>query len=292
MSRWDGIEEFVAVAQHNSFKLAAQSLGRSTSHVSRAVAQLENALNAPLFFRTTRQVTLTDTGRALVEHCQQLVRDRDETYAMLEGNAVPQGELRVTCAVALGERFVAPTLMDFAKGYPKLAVTLDLSNRKRDLVGDGFDLAIRTGDLADSNLTRTMLARRQWKICASADYLKQYPAPQSISDLNHHHCILGTAPSWTLKDGKKSIEFKPQPRFRCNSGTAVLHAALSSMGIVYLPEFYVRQAISDGTLVSLLEDNIGEPEPIWAVYPNRRHLQPKVYMLIEHLKNRLSLDLG
>jgi len=126
MNRWDGIEEFVAVAQHMSFKNAAEQLGTSTSHVSRSVSRLEAALNSPLFFRTTRQVTLTDTGRLLVEQCRQLVRDRDETYAMIEGNGDPQGDLRITCAVALGERFIAPIVQDFMNEHPRLNVQLDL----------------------------------------------------------------------------------------------------------------------------------------------------------------------
>jgi len=137
MSRWDGIEEFVAVAQHMSFKRAAEQLGTSTSHISRSVSRLENALDAPLFFRTTRQVTLTNTGQILVEQCRQLVRDRDETFAMIEGSGDPQGDLRVTSAVALGERFIAPIVQGFMDDHPRLNVQLDLSNRQRDMTAEG-----------------------------------------------------------------------------------------------------------------------------------------------------------
>ena len=131
MSRWDGIEEFVAVAHHESFKHAAEALGQSTSHVSRAVMRLEAQLDAPLFFRTTRKVTLTDTGRTLLGHCAQLVKDRDEAFALIGGDSEPQGELRITCATALGERFVSPIIRRFMQEYPRLSVFLDLSNRQR-----------------------------------------------------------------------------------------------------------------------------------------------------------------
>jgi len=288
MSRWDGIEEFVAVARHTSFKKAAEQLGSSTSHVSRAVSRLEAALSAPLFFRTTRQVTLTDTGRLLLEQCRQLVRDRDETFAMIEGNGDPQGDLRVTCAVALGERFIAPILQGFIDDHPQVNVQLDLSNQHRDLTAEGFDLAIRTGELENSRLVRTRLATRRWQLAASPAYLEKRSAPQTLSDLRKHDCLLGTADTWQFRKDKEPLEFRPAARFRCNSGVAILNAALSDMGICRLPVFYMREAFQAGTLVALLEPFEAEPEPIWAVYPHRRHVVPKVYMLVERLKSELS----
>lgn len=286
-NRWDGIEEFVAVAQHLSFKKAAEQIGTSTSHVSRAVSRLESALNAPLFFRTTRQITLTETGRLLIEQCRQMVRDRNETFAMLEGNADPQGHLRVTCAAALGERFIAPIIQEFMNDHPRLDVHLDLSNRNRDLTAEGFDLAIRTGDLEDSSFVRTRLATRQWRLAASPNYLAQHGALSTPDELKEHICLLGTADSWTFNQGGDVLELRPRARFRCNSGAAILNAAIAGMGICRLPNFYLREAIKSGLLISLLEQHEAEPEPIWAVYPHRRHVVPKVYMLVERLKEQL-----
>lgn len=284
MSSWDGIEEFVSVAQHSSFKRAAEALGQSTSHVSRAVMRLEEKLKEPLFFRTTRQVTLTDTGRSLLDHCAQLVRDRDEAFALIGGDTAPQGELRVTCATALGERFVSPIIRRFMMDHPRVNVFLDLSNRQKDLVAEGFDLAIRTGDLEDSRLIRTLITTRRWRVCASRDYVSEYGAPKTISELSDHDCVVGTSDVWSFSQQNEVAEFRPTGRLKCNSGAAVLDAVRAGLGFCQLPDFYVREGIEQGRLIPVLDDVVAAPEAIWAVYPHRRHLLPKVFMLVEQLK--------
>ena len=288
MSRWDGIEEFVAVAQHESFKQAAEALGQSTSHVSRAVMRLEERLEAPLFFRTTRKVTLTDTGRNLFGHCAQLVQDRDEAFALLGGESQPQGELRITCAVALGERFVTPIIRSFMQDYPKLSVFVDLSNRQKDLVAEGYDLAIRTGEMEDSRLIRTLLGHRRWRVCASRDYVSSHGLPEAIEELVDHECVMGSSPDWNFEVAGEAKTYRPAGRLRCNSGTSVLDAVLAGVGLCQLPDFYVRDGIDRGRLIPALDGFQPPPEPIWAVYPHRRHLQPKVYMLVELLKTELN----
>ncbi len=288
MTRWDGIEEFVAVAQHESFKQAAEALGQSTSHISRAVMRLEERLDAPLFFRTTRKVTLTDTGRTLFGHCAQLVQDRDETFALLGGEGEPQGELRITCAVALGERFLTPIVRGFMQDYPKLSVFVDLSNRQKDLVAEGYDLAIRTGEMEDSRLIRTLLTHRTWRVCASRDYVSAHGLPETLDDLEHHECVIGSASDWTFQEDGLVRSVRPKGRLRCNSGSSVLDAVLAGVGLCQLPDFYVRDGIARGRLLPALDAFQPPPEPIWAVYPHRRHLQPKVYMLVEQLKAELD----
>lgn len=292
MNKWDGIDEFVAVARFQSFKQAAKSLGLSASHVSRAVMRLENRLNAPLFFRTTRNVTLTDTGKLLIEQCEQLLRDRDTTFALIGGQTTPQGMLRVTCALGLGEYFVAPILRAYKLEFPDLNITLDLSNRKRDLIGDGFDLAIRTGQLEESTLIRTLVARRSWRACASLTYIERNGYPKTPTELEKHICLRGTSALWHLEKDGQATPFKPGDDFRCNSGHVVLQNALAGMGICFLPEFYVRDAIKDARLIPVLQDYMPSSEPIWAVYPNRRHLQSKVYHLIERLRTELGKALA
>ena len=284
MSRWDGIEEFVAVAQNASFKRAAEAIGQSTSHVSRAVMRLEERLNEPLFFRTTRQVTLTDAGRSMFEHFAQLVHDRDEAFALIGGDREPQGELRSTCAAALGERFVSPIVRRFMQEYPRLSVFLDLSNRQKDLVAEGFDLAIRTGELEDSRLIRTLITDRVWRVCASRDYVSEYGHPDQIEDLRQHSCVIGTSDTWHFRYADENTEFRPQGRLRCNSGASVLDAVRAGLGFCQLPDFYVREGIAQGRLIPVLDEFRPDPEPIWAVYPHRRHLLPKVYLLVEQLK--------
>lgn len=288
MSKWRGIEEFVAVASTGSFRAAADSLDQSTSQVSRAVMSLENRLKAALFFRSTRKVTLTDAGRSLLENCRQLVQDRDDALAMVGSSETPQGELRMTCSIALGERFIAPVVRRYAEDFPDLTVSFELSNRLIDLVAEGFDLAIRTGFLEDSRLTSSKIGERQILACAAPSYLKDSGNPEIITDLGEHNCLIGTSTTWRFQANGEEIIWKPRGRWRCNSGAAVLDAALSGMGICQLPEFYLLEHIEAGRLIPVLADYQPEAEPIWAVYPQRRHRLAKVYQLVDRLRDELK----
>jgi DNA-binding transcriptional LysR family regulator len=265
--RWDGMDEFVAVAMMGSFAKGAKHLNASTSQVSRAVARLEGRLSTPLFYRTTRNVSLTDTGRVLFERCREVIDQRNEILDSVIGGSLPQGELRVTCSTAIGARVV-------------------------DLVGEGFDLAIRTGNLSDSRLIATRVASRRLYLCAAPQYLSGVRTPMTINDLNAHNCLVGNAATWHFAVGGVDQAFRPKGRWTCNSGEAVLEAALAGLGICQLPEFYVLPFLADGSLQPLLESYRPKEEPIWAVYPQRRHLLPKVRVLVERLQHDLAPALG
>lgn len=286
-NRWDGIDEVVAVADTGTFVAAAKRLGTSTSHVSRAVARLEQSLGAQFFHRTTRAVSLTDTGRTLVDQFRRLVAERDEAIAMLDLQGEPQGHLRITCPTALGERFVAPIVRAYVQDYPKLSVDLDLSNRVVELVSEGYDLAIRTGTLPDSRLIRTQIATRGIVTCAAPSYVAAHGVPLSIDELDDHDCIPATSDIWRYRVDGEPRSVRPRGRWRCSNGGAVFDAAVAGMGLCQLPEFYVSRAIAEGTLVEVLAPFRPEDDPIWAVYPQRRHLLPKVQRLIEKLRRAL-----
>ena len=288
MTRWDGIEEFVAVETAGSFAGGAHALGVSTSHVSRAIARLERRIQAQLFFRTTRKVTLTDAGRALVEQFRRIIEERDEALASIGDGGEPQGELRLTCSTALGERFVAPIVRRFAAESPELRVTIELTNRLVDLVSEGYDLAIRTGHLTDSRLIGTRIASRRLYLCGSPAYLDRHGRPQTIAELAHHQCLVGTASNWHFRVNGSDHIFRPKGRWRCNSGATVLDAALADMGLCQLPEFYVLQHIGSRELETVLDDLRADDEPIWAVYPQRRYLLSKVRNLVERLRAELG----
>lgn len=291
-SRWDGFDEVVAVADTGTFVGAAKRLGTSTSHVSRAVARLEQSLGAQFFHRTTRAVSLTDTGRTLVDQFRRLIAERDEAIAMLDLQGEPQGQLRITCPTALGERFIAPIVRGYVQQYPKLGVDLDLTNRMVDLVPEGFDLAIRTGTLPDSRLIRTQIAMRGIVTCAAPDYLKQRGIPQSVDDLEQHECLLATADVWRFRVDGEPRTLRPRGRWRCNNGEAVVEATLAGMGLCQLPAFYVNRAIAEGQLAEVLQAHRPDDDPIWAVYPQRRHLLPKVQRLIDTLRRDLPVALS
>ncbi|MFN3468199.1 MAG: LysR family transcriptional regulator [Novosphingobium sp.] len=286
-NRWDGIDEVVAVADAGTFVAAAKRLGTSTSHVSRAVARLEQSLGAQFFHRTTRAVSLTDTGRTLVDQFRRLIAERDEAIAMLDLQGEPQGHLRITCPTALGERFVAPIVRAYVQEYPKLSLELDLSNRVVELVSEGYDLAIRTGTLPDSRLIRTQIAARRSVTCAAPAYLAARGTPQTVDDLDAHECIPATSDVWRYKVDGEPRTIRPRGRWRCSNGAAVFDAAVAGMGLCQLPEFYVSRAIAQGTLVEVLAPFQPDDDPIWAVYPQRRHLLPKVQRIIEKLRREL-----
>lgn len=285
---WDGIEEFVAVATCMGFKPAAQMLNVSTSHVSRAVTKLENAIGAPLLYRTTRKVSLTDTGRTVFSQCEALIRARDELFAVVGGNTEPQGEIKITCSTSLGERYISPIVRQFCQDYPKVEITLDLSNRLVDLIAEGFDLAIRTGQLEDSRLVSSRVATRQFLVCAAPAYLAANGTPDRLDDLKAHNCIIGSSSSWRFRHGGQHETIRPRGNLKCNSGASVLDALLAGAGIGQLPLFYVAPYLENGELVELFEDLRPEPEPIWAVYPQARHLQPKVHLLVDRIRAELQ----
>ncbi|QUM74401.1 LysR substrate-binding domain-containing protein [Sphingopyxis granuli] len=293
MSGWDGIDEFVAVATANSFSGGADALGMSTTHMSRAIANLEMRVQTQLLHRTTRSVRLTDTGHVFLEHCRRMILEREEAIALISEQGEPQGELRMTCSTAMGERFIAPLVQEFAAAHPKLAVTLDLTNRVVDLVAEGYDLAIRTGQLADSRLIGTRIASRTLYTCASPDYLEQRGAPKRVADLRHHDCLVGTASTWRFSGPKAAEElYRPRGRLRCNSGATIVRAAKAGMGICQLPDFYVQPLITSGDLAPVLKEFAPGDEPIWAVYPQRRHLLPKITALVAILRARLASSMA
>ena len=289
-TNWDGIEEFVAVATCMGFKPAAQMLNVSTSHVSRAVTRLENAIGAPLLYRTTRKVSLTDTGRTVLSQCESLIRARDELFAVVGGNTEPQGELKITCSTSLGERYISPIVRQFCQDYPKVEITLDLSNRLVDLIAEGFDLAIRTGQLEDSRLVSSRVATRQFLVCAAPAYLAANGTPDRLGDLKAHNCIIGSYSSWRFRQGGQHETIRPRGNLKCNSGASVLDALLAGAGIGQLPYFYVAPHLASGDLVELFPDVRPEPEPIWAVYPQARHHQSKVHLLVDRIRAELRRE--
>ncbi len=289
MNRWEGLDEFVAVAECGSFMRAAEQLRVSSSHVSRQVARLEERLQARLLYRTTRRVSLTEAGHTFLARCQRLVEERDEAFhAISDLHAAPTGLLRMTAAVAYGERFIVPLVNDFMAQHPQLRVEIELSNRTLDLVQEGYDLAIRLGRLSESRLVATRIAPRAMYLCAAPSYLERYGRPHTLSELARHNCLVGTGDTWMLQVDGREQPFKPAGNWRCNSGQAVLNAALRGFGLCQLPDYYVQEPLRRGELISLLEDNQPPNTAVWAVYPQRRYPLPKVRLLIQSLKDGLS----
>ena len=289
MSQWSGLDEFVAVAELGHFSGAANKLGVSSSHVSRQIARLEDRLQTRLFYRSTRRVTLTEAGQTFLHHCQRLQDARDEALqAISDLSSEPKGLLRMTCSVAYGEEFIMPLVNDFMQQHPQLRVEMSLTNQTLDLLHGQFDLAIRLGRLQDSRLVATRLAPRRMFLCAAPSYLAHHGAPHSLSELPRHNCLIGSGDTWTFLETGREIPVRINGNWRCNSGRAVLGAALRGFGLCQLPDYYVQEHLRSGALRSLLTQHQPPHTAVWALYPQQRLLSPKVRKLVEYLKEGLG----
>ena len=291
--RWDGISEFVYVAEYESFTRAAKELGISTAQVSRQISALEKRLNIKLLYRTTRKVSLTEEGRVFYQHCRGVIDGLDAAeQAVSNLQTKPQGRIKLTAPVTYGEQQLLPLINDFMVQYRDIEVTAFLSNQKIDLIEGGYDLAIRIGKLSDSTMMAKKLSHRTNFVCAAPAYLEKYGVPYSLVDLRQHNCLLGTRDYWHFiendKEAGKERNMRVSGTVQYNSGHSLVDAALKSLGIVQLPDYYVQKHLASGALVSVL-DNYREPEEgIWAIYPHNRHLSPKIRLLVDYLAERLS----
>lgn len=289
MFAWKGVTEFVAVAETESFTQAAKRLGISTAQISRQVSALEARLATQLFHRTTRKVSVTEAGQIYFQHCRQILDALEEAErTVTNALSVPRGKLRITAPVIYGEKTIAPLVNDFVLQYPELDVYLNLTNRTLDLIGEGYDLAVRIGTLKSSTLMARRLATRTQYVCASPRYLAGRGTPHSLPELEHHNCLQGSQDHWRFQENNKTRSLRIKGNLTCGSGWALLDAALKGLGIVQLPEYYVQPHLDSGQLVALLTQYQQPDEGIWAVYPQNRLLSPKVRFLLEHLREGLN----
>ncbi len=289
MTIWDGINEFVCVVETESFTAAAKRLEVSVAHISRQVNQLEDRLGAKLLYRTTRKLRLTEVGEVYYQHARKILDDMQAAErAVMEMEGKPTGKLRITAPVYYGEYFLAPLVNDFLLQYPQLDLELKLTNETVDLVKEGYDLAIRLGTLDSSSLMCRKLARRTQYLCASPAYLTTHSTPQTLADLANHRCLGGSLDHWRFLENGKLRNWRVGSAWSCNSGLALKDAALKGLGIVQLPDYYVQGALAQGSLVSLLESHRLPDDGVWVVYPQNRHLSPKVRLLVDFLVAKLG----
>lgn len=289
MLNWEGVTEFVAVAEKESFTAAAKQLGISTAQVSRQVSALEARLATKLFYRTTRQVSVTEAGEIYYQHCRQVLDGLENAERALSNlQSTPRGKLRITAPTTYGESKIAPLINDFVSQYSDLEVYCQFTNQKVDLIENGFDLAIRLGKLEDSSMMAKRLSSRRLFVCASHAYLSTHGEPHLISELEHHNCLQGTLEYWRFQENRQERNIRIQGRVSYNSGLALLDAALKGLGVVQLPDYYVQEYIQSGELIALLEGYQPSDEGVWALYPHNRHLSPKVRVLVDFLSEQLD----
>lgn len=287
--QWEGISEFVFVAENESFTLASKKMAISTAQVSRQISALENRLNIKLFYRTTRKVSLTEEGKVFYQHCRSVLDGLDAAErAVTNLKSKPQGKIKLTAPVTYGEKQILPLVNNFVKQYADVEVSAYLSNRQIDLAEDGYDLAIRVGKLSDSSMMAKKLGKRANYVCAAPSYLENHGIPHSIAELSQHSCLLGSSDYWHFSELDKEKSMRLKARLRYNNGHCLTDAALKGLGIVQLPDYYVEQHLNSGELVSLLDNYRAPDESIWAVYPQNRHLSPRIRLLVDYLADQLA----
>ncbi len=292
MDHFKQVETFVAVANKGSLTAAALAEGIAPAMIGRRIDALEERLGVKLLLRTTRRITLTHEGDAFLEDCQRIVADLANAEAAVSAGGIKaSGHVRVSAPAGFGRKHVAPLLPQFAADHPDVTVALDLSDRIVDVINEGFDCAIRIGDLSDSSLVAIRLAENRRVVVAAPAYLERFGTPESLDALARHQCLtLGPAAAssqrgWLFKQGSENLVVKPRAILECSDG-AVLHDwALAGCGLAWRSMWEVAADLQSGRLVSVLDELAAPPNGIYAVFAQRRHLPLRVRLLIDAMKN-------
>lgn len=295
MENLTDIAIFVRVVEAASFTQAADALGISQSVVSRSVTALETRLGVRLLNRTTRRLSLTEAGSELYRRASLALGELEEAeLEITRFQAEPRGLLRVSAPTSFSLMHLGPMLQPFLARNPGVRVSLQLDDRHVDIVEEGFDLAIRVARLTDSTLVAQRLAPARQAVCASPAYLEKHGVPERPEDLVHHNCIVytyGQSPGkWRFQPpgAAEEIVVPVQGSLQTNNGIVERAAALDGVGLCMLPTFYVGDELRSGALRRVLADCPPVELGIYAVYPQRRNLSPKVRAYVDYLRERLG----
>ncbi|PUA18174.1 LysR family transcriptional regulator [Glaciimonas sp. PCH181] len=293
MNLFEAMKIFVKVADCGSLSGAARALELSNPSVTRHIADLEAHLHARLLNRSTRRISLTDTGAAYLERCRQVLLDLDEAAMTASNSATnPSGVLRINVPVSFSVNHLGRVLPLYAERYPNVALDVSLSDRVVDLVDEGFDLAIRIGKLQGQSLVARKIAPARILLCAAPAYLAKNGVPEHPADLESHVCLSYAYSTprdeWRfLRDGK-TVTTRVKGGLHTNNGDLLREAALAGMGIILQPSFIVGDDVRAGRLTTLLPEYHSETLSIYAVYPSRQHLSAKVRTFVDFLAEQFG----
>lgn len=280
------LDIFSRVVAAGSMSAAARSLGLSPAVVSKRIKRLEERLGTRLLQRTTRQVSLTEAGQGFHERILGILAGLEEAEAFVSGRAgAMRGTLRISAPTSFGRMHIAPHLKAFMEANPELVVNLVLTDDFSDIVGEGFDLAIRIGELPDSSLVARRLAPVRRVLAAAPSYLERRGVPASFADLAGHVCIPPhSQDSWRLEGPEGAVVFRPQGKLVTNSSEVVREAVIAGMGIALRSTWDIGAELRDGRLVQVLPDYEGSRNVVLsAIYPSRQFLPAKVRLFIDYL---------
>ena len=298
MSLYDNVREltfFLRVSEEASFSAAARSLNLDPSTISKVVQRLENRLGVRLFHRTSRVLRLTQEGGRFLAAAQKVIQALEEAeQALNPALEEASGVLRVSSTPAFARHRLAPLMPEFAQRCPAVKVEFVLAGNLPDLFEQQIDICFQGGVIPDSTLVAQRVAHTRWHVCASPAYLARAGTPATPADLQHH-CCMNFLPgsyrsNWNLQHAADaSPGFIPASAVAANNGDMLCALAVAGMGLVRLADYHIADARKAGQLVTVLDEFEGEPEPIYAVYPSRRHLSVRVRAFLQHVEAGLGL---
>jgi len=291
MDRLKQIETFAAVATKGSLTAAARAEGVAPAVIGRRIDALEERLGVKLMVRTTRRITLTHEGSAFLEDCQRVLSDLANAEASVSAGGVKaSGHLRVTAPAGFGRRHVAPLVPLFVAQHPEVSVSLNLSDRVVDIVNEGFDCAVRVGDLGDSALVSVRLADNRRLCVAAPSYLQRAGLPKVPADLSRHECLTLSSEAsqtrgWAFMVDGNLVHLRPSGRLNCSDGQVLHDWCLAGMGIAWRSTWEVEHEVAAGRLVAVLQEFAAPPSGIFALFPQRKHLPLRVRLWIDFIKH-------
>jgi len=305
MDKLKQLESFVSVATRGSLTAAANAAGVAPAIMGRRLDGLEGRLGVKLLVRTTRRISLTHEGSAFLEDCQRLLADMANAEASVSAGGVKaSGHLRITAPAGFGRRHVAPLIPRFREQHADVTMSLNLSDRVVDLAGEGFDCAVRVGDMPDSSLVSVRLADNRRQCVATPEYLRRHGTPQQPSDLARFDCLTLSSDAsqtrgWAFREtagGKRGsqagqpevLHLKPGGPLDCSDGQVLHDWCLAGYGIAWRSTWEVESEIHSGQLVALLEAFAAPPNGIYVVFPQRKHLPLRVRLWIDYLKHHYA----
>lgn len=290
MIKADDVLLFVQVVDLGSFSKVAEQLHLTNSVVSKRIARLEDSLNVQLLYRTTRKLSLTDAGRLLYSKAKIAKQAMQNATDIVTGysNEV-RGTIRISMPDVSANLVLSEAVAEFCNMYPEVSIEANINNKFVDLIEEGFDLAIRTADLADSSLIARRLVDSHWVVCATPEYLRVNGKPYQPNELLDHECLIykhdgAGSDNWLFNLNNKEQHILVKGRFSTNNLNAIRKAALVNLGLAYLPRALVHEHIKRGKLVPLLQSFASKKMGIYAVYPKSRQPDQKLKLLIEHFR--------
>lgn len=288
MKDLDDLDTFAKVVAMRSMSSAARSLGVTPAVVSKRIRRLEESLGARLLQRTTRQIAVTEAGQGFYDRVVGILASVEEAQAFASGRSSGiVGTLRIAAPTSFGRMHIAPHLTGFMASHPQLAIDLILSDALTDIVGDGFDLAIRIGELKDSGLVARKLCTVTRVLCATPTYVERHGLPGTIEDLANHQCLPAhNGEPWRLDGPRGPLVYRPDGMLKTNSSEVIREAVISGLGIALRSTWDIGPELADGRLIRVLPEYQGSRSvSISAVFPSREYLPAKVRAFIDYLQS-------